>query len=110
MYVYQITNLINGKIYIGITNDYIKRWSNHRCCNSPNMVLARAIKKYGVEHFKFEVLLSGLSVEEADEKEEELIIEKNCRVPYGYNVAILLYTDGFLFGIFILYKIHRFKL
>ena len=44
MYVYQITNLINGKIYIGITNDYIKRWSNHRCCNSPNMVIARAIK------------------------------------------------------------------
>lgn len=87
MYVYQITNLINSKIYIGITNDYIKRWSNHRCCNSPNMVIARAIKKYGVENFKFEILLSGLSVEEADEKEEELIIEKNCRVPYGYNVA-----------------------
>ncbi len=33
MYVYQITNNINGKIYIGITNDYKKRWSNEK--NNP---------------------------------------------------------------------------
>ena len=28
MYVYKITNNINNKIYIGITNNYKKRWSN----------------------------------------------------------------------------------
>lgn len=88
MYIYQITNLINNKIYIGQTNDIAKRWSNHRCCNSPNMVIARAIKKYGVENFKFEVLFSGLTPEEADKKEVEIIKEKNSRVPNGYNVAI----------------------
>ena len=33
MYVYKITNQINNKIYIGITNNYKKRWSNE-CCNS----------------------------------------------------------------------------
>jgi predicted GIY-YIG superfamily endonuclease len=30
MYVYLITNLINNKKYIGITNNYKKRWSNEK--------------------------------------------------------------------------------
>lgn len=76
MYLYQITNLINNKLYIGITNNYKKRWNNHKCCNSPNMAIAKAIKKYGVENFKFELLYSGLSIEEADELEKKLIKEK----------------------------------
>lgn len=86
MYVYKITNKINNKLYIGITNDYKKRWSNHKCCNSPNMVIARAIKKYGVDNFIFEILFSGLSIEEAEEKEIELISSLNTLVPNGYNV------------------------
>lgn len=86
MYIYQITNLKNQKVYIGQTNNISKRWSNHKCCNSPNMVIAKAIKKYGVENFKFEILYRGLSVEEADEKEIELIKEKQSLVPNGYNV------------------------
>lgn len=50
MYVYKITNKINNKLYIGITNNYKKRWANHKCCNSPNMIIAKAIKKYGVQN------------------------------------------------------------
>lgn len=88
MYVYQITNLINNKLYIGITNDYKKRWSNHRCGNNPNMTICKAIKKYGVENFKFEILYEGLNIEEASEKEKELIQEKHSLVPNGYNVAL----------------------
>lgn len=87
MYLYQITNLINGKIYIGKTNNITKRWSNHRCSNDPNMVIARAIRKYGKENFKFEVLYKNVSIEEIDMLEMQTIKEKNCKVPYGYNVA-----------------------
>ena len=87
MYIYQITNLINGKIYIGQTNNIQKRWANHKCSIDPNMVIARALHKYGVDNFRFEILLRGLTPEEADKKEVELIKEKNSLVPNGYNVA-----------------------
>lgn len=50
------------------------------------MVIARAIKKYGAENFKFEILLQGLTPEEADEEEVEIIKSKNSLVPNGYNV------------------------
>ena len=88
MYIYQITNLINNKIYIGQTNNITKRWANHKCCNSPYMVIAKAIKKYGVENFKFEVLYRNIPIEQIDELEQKIIKEKNCRVPYGYNVSV----------------------
>lgn len=87
MYLYQITNLVNNKIYIGQTNNIAKRWSNHRCCNSPNMVIAKAIKKYSVENFKFEILHRNVPIEEIDELERKTILEKNCRAPNGYNIA-----------------------
>lgn len=85
MFLYQITNNINKKQYIGITNDYKKRWSNHKC--NKTMVIGKAIQKYGVENFTFEVLKSNLSLEQASELEIKLIKEKNTLIPNGYNVA-----------------------
>lgn len=84
-YLYQITNNINNKIYIGITNDYKKRWSNH-CCKT-GTVISNAIHKYGKENFSFEILKEGLTPEEASELEILTIQSKNSRVPNGYNVA-----------------------
>lgn len=88
MYVYQITNLINQKQYIGITNDYKKRWSNHKSSKNALTAIGRAIEKYGVENFKFELLFENLSLEQASEKEIELIQEKQTLVPNGYNIAL----------------------
>lgn len=51
------------------------------------MVIAKAIQKYGVENFSFEVLLRNLSIEQAKEEEKNLISEKNTLVPHGYNVS-----------------------
>ena len=49
MYVYKITNLINGKAYIGITNDFKRRMDNHKCGKKQAVDLA--IQKYGEENF-----------------------------------------------------------
>ena len=89
MYVYKITNNINNKVYIGITNNYKKRWANEKSYpKSPEkrQIIQEAIHKYGKENFSFELLYSNLSVENACEKEIQLIKEYNCLVPNGYNV------------------------
>ena len=46
MYIYQITNLINNKIYIGKTNNRKKHQNYHKCNNDPDMVKDRALRKY----------------------------------------------------------------
>lgn len=88
-YIYQITNLINGKIYIGKTEFSIeKRWKEHckdafteRCEERP---LYKAIRKYGVNNFNISLL------EETDcpEERERFWIEEKRSFKYGYNATL----------------------
>lgn len=89
MYVYLITNQVNDKKYVGITNDYKKRWANHKCNNNPTMAIAKAIKKYGVENFTFEVIEENVPLEEIDQKEKDYILyyESHVSTGKGYNVS-----------------------
>lgn len=88
MFVYKITNKINNKQYIGITNDYERRWKEHQHLTKryPS-IISKAIKKYGAQNFNFELLEFGLSIKEAEEKEIELISVLNTLTPNGYNIA-----------------------
>lgn len=83
--VYVHTNIINNKKYVGIT----KRVPELRWCNGKGykgQVFGAAIEKYGWDNFKHEVLYSGLTQEEAEQKEIELIALWNtCDRHYGYN-------------------------
>lgn len=69
-YTYMITNNINEKVYIGITNNFKERWlrhkSNSRACKDKkgkDTPLYSAMRKHGVDNFKFEVLEVFLDVE-----------------------------------------------
>lgn len=61
-YIYKYENLINGKTYIGQTNDIRLRKNGHRSTmNNPNdhsynLPFYQALRKYGLENFSFEVL------------------------------------------------------
>lgn len=86
--VYQHTNLINGKKYIGITKQPVEQRFGTDGCNyrtSPHFY--SAIKKYGWENFQHDILYDNLSKEEACDLEIQLIKENKTQDHrYGYNV------------------------
>lgn len=63
-YIYKITNLIDGKVYIGQTNNPNNRWKEHCRLGSCTYInnkhksshLYLAMKKYGIENFSFQVI------------------------------------------------------
>ena len=53
--IYKITNLVNGKVYIGASRRIERRWVDHkRRASSP---IHSDLEAYGLENFKFEVLI-----------------------------------------------------
>lgn len=78
----------NGKVYIGITGLRVeRRWLGGYGYHN-NRLFSRAINKYGWENILHEILFVGLSKEEAEAKEIELIAECRSTNPaYGYNVS-----------------------
>jgi group I intron endonuclease len=86
--VYKVTNLVNNKMYIGITTYSLsKRWSQH--CNDEKSLYAlnTTIRKYGKESFKVEEIYSSFSKEDLCEKEVYFIKLYNTLAPNGYNMT-----------------------
>lgn len=85
--IYKITNQINGKIYIGQSIHIERRWQEHKQ-PSANSLIAKAIKKYGVENFVFEVLeeLDVTDINKLNQLEANYIQYYNSVTPNGYNV------------------------
>jgi len=86
MYVYLITNLVNGKKYVGqtIQNPH-DRWLRHKSTNTFGTVIGKAIHKYGKDNFSFEVIDEANSIEELNKKEIDWISQLNT-VSTGYNL------------------------
>lgn len=76
-----------GKTYIGVTGQSVtRRWNNgsgYKKCP----LFYNAIKKYGWDNFNHEILFEGLTKEEAEQKEIELIsFYKSNDREFGYNI------------------------
>ena len=84
--IYKIENKINGKVYIGQSIDILRRWREHRVAAHNNEApLYRAIRKYGLESFNFEVI-EECCREELNDKEINYIIEYDSFYT-GYNLT-----------------------
>ena len=90
-YIYKITNLVNGKIYVGKTNQtieqrYKEHWADSKRDNISNRPLYKAFNKYGKDNF---------TVEELEECPIDIVsdrevywIEKLGSFKYGYNATL----------------------
>lgn len=89
-YIYKITNLINGKKYVGKTSKTVKRrWNQHisdskkeRCKDRP---LYRAFNKYGIENFSIEII-EECKIEQSSDR-EQFWIKKFNTYKNGYNAT-----------------------
>lgn len=86
--IYKITNILNGKIYVGQTIQKLaKRISQHKSIKK-KLGIDAAIAKYGWDNFTAEII-EECPVEMLNEREIFWIAELNTKVPNGYNL-----TDG----------------
>lgn len=95
--IYLITNLINNKKYVGQTNQgYLHRFKEHLSESFRNTkhicLLHKAIKKYGIENFKVDLLVSNVSEEDVDNLESYYIDKYNTY--YKYNTGYNMTTGG----------------
>lgn len=86
--IYAVTNLANGKYYIGQTmGDPRLRMKEHRAKRESCPRLARAIEKYGKENFVMEILAESSNIETLNKLEIVWIALTNARSKsVGYNI------------------------
>lgn len=80
--IYKVTNKINGKVYIGQSVDIGRRWRQHMTAEDDSY-FHKAIQKYGVENFEWEVI-EQCKKKDLDER-EVYWIEYYDSFNKGYN-------------------------
>lgn len=87
-YVYVVTNAVNGKRYVGVTNSPVRRWGDHRRCarRGSRYLLHQAIVKYGEEKFDFKIVEEHPTRQLAIDAEARLIDELET-TKNGYNLS-----------------------
>lgn len=88
MIIYKITNDINNKIYIGQTTRSLEERKQQHLGSvyRLNTHLYYAMRKYGIEHFKFETICEAKNIDELN-RLEEYYIKKYNTVKCGYNMS-----------------------
>jgi hypothetical protein len=82
-FIYQITNAVNSKIYVGAhsgttDDDYMGSGKG----------IKAAIRKYGREHFSKQILYECMSVEEMFQRESEIVNTAFVNRPDTYNRVV----------------------
>lgn len=84
-FIYKIENKINGKIYIGQTNNIKRRIQEHKYDKRKHHPIHEAIVKYGFKNFSVSVLYFGENYNEEEKRYIKLYKSNNKK--YGYNIV-----------------------
>jgi len=99
MLIYKATNLINNKSYIGQTQNSLKQRKNehinHAKSNRYSMIFHKAIRKYGNDNFKWEVLCECNDIDELNKMEKHHIKEHNTFIDNGNGYNMTTGGDGY---------------
>lgn len=90
MIIYKITNLLNGKSYIGQTRQNVKaRWYRHKNAWKKRWpsCIGLAIKKYGQKNFSITILDNAKNLDDLNTLETHYIRALNTMGPFGYNLT-----------------------
>jgi len=84
--IYKATNTVTGKSYIGFTNDFSVRKSNHfgDASRGSTTHFHNSIRKHGKDNFKWVIIAEATTRKEAGELETKLI-HKHDTFVNGYN-------------------------
>lgn len=105
--IYKITNLINGKCYIGQSVDIYDRWRKETAPSAKTYSLQRAFQKYNVKNFNFEII-EEVPYTQLNEREQYWIDYYDSyehgynetrggdgQLKYNYEEIYKLYLDGY---------------
>lgn len=87
--VYRITNKLNGKAYIGVTNNIKERWAAHKSAAKIEKPapISCAIRKYGYDNFLFEIVFTMFDYMADRDYYEKLFIADEGTYSIGYNTT-----------------------
>jgi group I intron endonuclease len=87
--IYKIQNLVNGKCYIGFTQNTKVRFSAHRNNAKSGVVmpLYGSMRKHGIENFSFEVIYQSKDRKHTLVEMEPKFIEEYKALNEGYNMS-----------------------
>lgn len=88
--IYYIRNIHNGRVYVGMTQDYKyrkkKHESNLRCGDHHSHILQHDYDKYGKEAFDWGILEENIPIEDIEDAEYQWI-EQLEAYSKGYNLT-----------------------
>lgn len=88
--IYKIQNLVNDKVYIGLTTNLSKRLKSylyHGNNGDGQQLIHRALKKYGLDEFDFEIIEEAESLELQEREKFWINFYNSNDLNVGYNLT-----------------------